>query len=424
MKVLIIASGDFYSTYGGGQVYVKNIVDEFVNQRQNIVVFSFIYNTFSVEKSIYRGVELYEIGMEDQQVLEKLIIKIQPDIIHVHSQKALICNIGKKMHIPVVVTAHHGGIVCPAGTLLNVRDEICHVSVCHTNCLSCVLHNIRSGRYWYPFMKRLPLKQYLSLGKYLAGVPFIPFITPIGQSALYINRKQREWQSIIKESACLIAPCFAIKEAMIRNGLDERKITVIPHGIPMPSDISLSPSIKGECIKFFYIGRICYVKGIHVLLHAFHALRESNVELHLIGGVGNKGELRYMTHLQKKYHKDSRIVWHGKVSPEQVFDEIKNMHVSLAPSICMEIFGLNIAESLAMGKPVIATRCGGAEMQIEDGVNGWLVAPNSAEALKNKMEDIILDSSVVHLMGVNKSVVSIRKHCGMLLELYNQLISK
>lgn len=28
MKVLQIASGDFFSTYGGGQVYVKNIVDE------------------------------------------------------------------------------------------------------------------------------------------------------------------------------------------------------------------------------------------------------------------------------------------------------------------------------------------------------------------------------------------------------------
>ena len=28
MKILQIASGDFFSTYGGGQIYVKNIVDE------------------------------------------------------------------------------------------------------------------------------------------------------------------------------------------------------------------------------------------------------------------------------------------------------------------------------------------------------------------------------------------------------------
>ncbi len=424
MRILIIASGNFYSTYGGGQVYVKNIVDEFINQKQNIVVFSFVSNILSVEKSIYRGVELYEIGMKEQQVLEQLIVKIQPDIIHAHSQKALMCTIGKKMHIPVIVTAHHGGIICPVGTLLNVKDEVCHLPVCHVNCLSCVLHNIRSGRYWYPFMKHLPLKLYLSLGKYLAKAPFIPFITPIGMSAIYIHQKQTEWQSIIKDSTCLIAPCFAIKEVMARNGLDEKRIIVIPHGIPIFSDVSLSLSIRNKCIKFFYLGRICYVKGIHVLLQAFHALRASDVELHLIGGAGNKEECRYMIRLQKKYHKDSRIVWHGKVSPEQVSDKIKNMHVSIAPSICLETFGLNIAESLAMGKPVIATRCGGAEMQIENGVNGWLIASNDVEALKSKMEDIIRDSSVMHLVRMNKGVVSIGEHCRSLLELYNRLITR
>ena len=32
MKLFQIASGDFFSTYGGGQVYVKNIVDEMIRQ--------------------------------------------------------------------------------------------------------------------------------------------------------------------------------------------------------------------------------------------------------------------------------------------------------------------------------------------------------------------------------------------------------
>ena len=53
---------------------------------------------------------------------------------------------------------------------------------------------------------------------------------------------------------------------MIRNGLDEKKIIVIPHGIPLPSNASSLSSIGNECVKFFYVGRICYVKGIHVLL--------------------------------------------------------------------------------------------------------------------------------------------------------------
>ncbi|WP_342976983.1 glycosyltransferase family 4 protein [Bacteroides finegoldii] len=177
-----------------------------------------------------------------------------------------------------------------------------------------------------------------------------------------------------------------------------------------------------ECVKFFYVGRICYVKGIHVLLQAFNSLQQDNVELHLIGGAGNKGERRYMAQLQRKYKKDSRIIWHGKVEPEQVFDEIKNLHVLVLPSICLEIFGLNISESLAMGKPVLATRCGGAEMQIEDGVNGWLVEPNDAKALKAKMEDIINDVSIIPSMEMSgrKSVISIEEHCKILVNLYKE----
>ena len=417
MKILLIASGNFFSTYGGGEVYVKNIVDEMIRQQCSLIVFSFLNNFNVIKKRDYRGIDLYEIGNVERSELQQLIQAIRPDIIHAHSQKTLMCTIGQALHIPVIITSHHGGIVCPAGTLLNFKDEICNVSVSHTNCLPCVLQNIRSGKYWYPFMKLLSTEQYISLGKKLETKPFIPFITPIGQAALSINCRQKEWQSIVEGCTRMIAPCHAIKEAMMRNGLDEKKIIVIPHGIPLPDGISPFSSIENECIKFFYVGRICYVKGIHVLLQAFSKLTEDNVELHLIGGAGNKEECRYMAQLQRKYKKDFRIIWHGKVEPKQVFDEIKNMHVLVLPSICLEIFGLNIAESLAMGKVVLATQCGGAEMQIEDGSNGWLIEPNNVEVLRTKMEEIISNKKKFHLMK-SKQVVSIERHCNTLLELY------
>ena len=307
MRILQVASGNFFSTYGGGQVYVKNIVDEMIRQKCSLIVFSFLNNLDVIKKKDYKAIDLYEIGNIEKEELQQLIQAIQPDIIHAHSQKALMCTIGQALHMPVVVTSHHCGIVCPAGALLNFKDDICNVSVSHTNCLPCVLRNIRSGKYWYPFMKLLSMEQYISLGEKLQAKPFIPFITPIGQSALYINCKQKEWQSIVEGCTRMIAPCHAIKEAMIRNGLDEKKIIVIPHGIPLPSNVSSLSSIGNECVKFFYVGRICYVKGIHVLLQAFNSLAEGNVELHLIGGAGNKGERRYMAQLQRKY---TRIIWH------------------------------------------------------------------------------------------------------------------
>ena len=165
MRILQVASGNFFSTYGGGQVYVKNIVDEMIRQHCSLVVFSFLNNLDVIKKKDYKGIDLYEIGNIEKEELQQLIQTIQPDIIHAHSQKALMCTIGQALHIPVIVTSHHGGIVCPAGTLLNFKDEICNVSVSHTNCLPCVLRNVRSGKYWYPFMKQLSMEQYISLGE-------------------------------------------------------------------------------------------------------------------------------------------------------------------------------------------------------------------------------------------------------------------
>lgn len=42
MNIVEIASGNFFSTYGGGQVYVKNIVDEMIRQRYPVQVISFV----------------------------------------------------------------------------------------------------------------------------------------------------------------------------------------------------------------------------------------------------------------------------------------------------------------------------------------------------------------------------------------------
>lgn len=421
MHILQIASGNFFSTYGGGQVYVKNIVDEMIYQQCSLQVISFVSKEGSVEKKQYKSIDLYEVGREGIKDLQQLIRQINPDIIHAHSHKAEIINIGKALDIPVIVTAHHGGIVCPAGTLLNCNDRICTQPVSHQHCLACCLRNIRSGKYWYPLMRLLPQKSYQQLGKGLSKLPFLPFITPIGQTALSIEHKRMEWKTIAEGCIRMIAPCYAISEAMQRNGLDKDKIAILPHGIPLPAFVPSFPPVINGKIKFFYVGRICYVKGLHVLLQAFSLVNNPHIELHLIGGTGNKTERRYEHQLKKQYASDPRIIWHGKVTPEQVFNTIRDFHILVHPAINLEVFGLNIAEALAMGKPVLATRCGGAEMQIEEGVNGWLVEPNDVEELTQKIQEIAIHFNHHKPENSTSKVISIQEHCKSLIRLYEEV---
>ncbi len=436
MKILQVASGDFFSTYGGGQVYVKSIVDEMIRQGLDVAVLSFVVKDIAINKCDYKGISLWEVGKHAKEAdIEELVQTISPSIIHAHSQKALFAILGEHLHIPVIVTAHHGGILCPAGTLMDADDHICRTTLSHEHCLKCCLANIRTGRSWYPIMRLLLKNSYVRLGKALQKLPFIPFVTPIGGTALSIQNKIAEWQTICDKATTIIAPSYAIADAMCRNGLSRDKVTVIAHGIPKneeikndcPSKLGGRAHAEGVSIlahngkvRFFYVGRICRVKGLHILLEAFSGIaNRDNAELHIIGGAGNKGEQHYMEQLQRKYT-SSNIVWHGKVSPNEVFNRIKDFDVMVHPTICLEVFGLNIAEALTMNKPVLATRCGGAEMQIEDGVNGWLVAPNDVRALNEKMDEIIKLGITMDVSTLCNNVISINEHVQYLIQVYEK----
>ncbi|MBR6132865.1 MAG: glycosyltransferase family 4 protein [Bacteroidales bacterium] len=170
-------------------------------------------------------------------------------------------------------------------------------------------------------------------------------------------------------------------------------------------------------INFYYVGRINYVKGIHVLLKAFSSIDNQNIKLHLIGGTANDSERRYMRRLQRQYKRDNRIIWHGKLSYEHMIESIKDFHCLIHPTICLEAFGLDIAEALQQNKYVIATQCGGAEMQIKSNNEGILVNPNDVNAMVQA-----IDKYINNPISAKTKVRSIAEHVEELIDLYKRII--
>ena len=80
MRILHIASGDFFSSYGGGQVYVKNIVDTMIDMGMDIAIVSFTGNNKDIIEKQYRNARLLEIS--DTSILEHAINKIL-SLIHI-----------------------------------------------------------------------------------------------------------------------------------------------------------------------------------------------------------------------------------------------------------------------------------------------------------------------------------------------------
>ena len=76
----------------------------------------------------------------------------------------------------------------------------------------------------------------------------------------------------------------------------------------------------------------------------------------------------------------------GNLNQDQVIREILGCDLLILPSIT-ETFGVIIIEALALGRPVVATRCGGPD-SIIDPSSGLLVDPQSSDAIARGIAEI------------------------------------
>ena len=73
--------------------------------------------------------------------------------------------------------------------------------------------------------------------------------------------------------------------------------------------------------------------------------------------------------------------------------------MGLAPSICVETFGLVVLEAMVAGRPVIASRIGGLADLVVDGMTGLLVPPGDALALRDAIQRLLDNRSLAEAMG-------------------------
>jgi len=438
IKILIVGQGNLCDHYGGGQVYGRNLIAGLLDSAYNVEYLSLVYSTVSVSQhhvettlGVLTRQLILPVSWKDTcagqyasavEALASAYRDIAPDIIHVHGWKELACLAADKTGIPCVVTAHHGGIVCPAGALLNHRDEICNVAADQKNCQPCCVCSIPGGKLWLPLLRKTPFVAQMRLGRWLRAHHFLYFITPLGTLALSISDKLAAIETLGRYATRLIAPSRAIRDALVRNGIPSIKVVVVSHGIPLPQRQPLRPDLRKELVRFLYVGRISHVKGLHVMLEAFSTLPPEGYELHIVGGAVTKPEQRYLTKLQQRYTSVNAI-WHGFRSHEVIPQHIAECDMMVHPAIFLEVFGLTIAESLAVGRPVIATRCGGAEDQIRDGENGLLVPPNDAVSLRRAIKSIIDEPARLQTMAKQTvDVVTVKKHVQELVKVYIQAV--
>lgn len=206
---------------------------------------------------------------------------------------------------------------------------------------------------------------------------------------------------------------------MIYNGVDLSRVSSDPR---RAIEFRRRHSIPADRTIVAQVSWIIPEKGIADLLETARLViaRNPNVQFVIVG----EGAYREQyTREAATMGLGDRVTWTGMSRDpfgEGVFDAAD---VVCQMSRWEEVFGWMIAEAMAHGKPVVATRVGGIPELIADGVSGYLVDRGDAEAASARVLELLSDPKLRAAMGqAARETVSdkfdLRKNVAQLMRAY------
>lgn len=205
------------------------------------------------------------------------------------------------------------------------------------------------------------------------------------------------FQKLSKRVGCFVAVSRATGDALAQLGVPGSMIRVIYNGIPDPNG-HCDQEREAAGLRIGIVGQIGAWKGHEDLMRAFKCVRETvaTAELHIFGN-GTADYLDTLRKLTVELEIESAITWHGFVSdPRKIY---KNLAVVTVPSRFIEPFGMTAVEAALFSLPVVASRRGGLAEIVEDGQTGFLVEPENANELADRLKGLLQSPDLRLRMG-------------------------
>jgi glycosyltransferase involved in cell wall biosynthesis len=206
---------------------------------------------------------------------------------------------------------------------------------------------------------------------------------------------------------------------MIYNGVDRSRVE---DNLQLAVRFRERYGIPSERAIVTQISWIIAEKGISDFLETARLVLQQNRNVQFVMVGDGEARPQYMKDAAEMGLGD-HITWTGMVD-----DPFGEGVFNAADVVCQfsrweEVFGWMIAEGMAHGKPVVATRVGGIPELITEGVTGHLVNRGDTAAMSDRVLRLISDSALREQMGAaGREVVSqkfdLRKNVAQLIESY------
>ena len=344
-KVLMVHN--FYQIGGGEHTVFKNEVELLRENGHEVIVYT--RSNDELKNSIMKLALLPFATIWSWKTyfdVRKIIKQEHIDIVHCHNTFPLISPsvyyAARSMKVPVVQTIHNFRFLCPNATFY-CKGKICE-KCNEKNSFKYALRNncYRNSKIATSILVAM-LKFHRLIGTY-KKINYI-FLTNFnrGKFAKLIN---------INLSNIFVKNNF-VKEIEYKKNKIER--------------------------KFVYASRLEENKGLKLLLSYWKDLPEDYI-LHIYGD----GPLKEFV----EQNKCRNIVYKGFKPQQEIIDDLTSSIAMVFPSVCYEGFPMIIAESMAVGCPVLSSNIGNENDIIEASNGGVVFNPYKEESFLKALKEI------------------------------------
>jgi glycosyltransferase involved in cell wall biosynthesis len=281
---------------------------------------------------------------EARQRLRRMIMAFRPDVAHVrniyhHLSPSIFWEL-KAQKVPIVYHLNDFKLLCPS------YNMVAHGHVCE---------RCRGGEFWHV----------LTEGCYSGP--------RAGALVLAAEAYFHKWLGTYEHCVdCFLAPSRFVRDKLVENGWDQRKIDVLPHFQNLPSG---APTKVAADAPILYFGRLSPEKGVADLLRAMHRL--PNIRLTIAGDGPQRAELRSLAERLGL----ANVEFVGHAGRQDLDHLIASARFTVLPSRAYETLGKTILESYAWRRPVVASDLGSRRELIQQGRTGLLFRPGNVEEL-------------------------------------------
>lgn len=330
-------------------------------------------------------------SLEVKKAIKKEIKEVKPDLVYViHFVNKLSPSVitgAKEMGVPVVMRISDYFILCPRFDFL--RDK--------TVCEDCLSKGYSSC-----------IKNRCVKGSLFASVIRV------------FSMKVHKMMHIYDKIDAFISPSNYMKQKLVDNGFDEKKITYIPTFTESVSEVG--EPVIGE--YGLYFGRLSKEKGVETVIKAYEKL--PNNKLVIMGDYGTEEGTRLKQYIED--NKIENISFIGFKGGEELEEVVRNARFIVIPSIWYDNLPNTALEAFLYSKPVIASNIGSLPELVIDGKNGYLFETDNVDDLVDKIKKLDDDETIIRL-GENsreryEDIFSPKWHYEKLLNVFIELVEK